>query len=294
MILTSSACGRLLLRRTHNLPCIFKRSKSFTPLNTVSPQPPTADSLSTAKTIPGPSWLWLEPVAAPFRAYGRANKRRPYVTQLISSLVIYFIGDICAQNISPASVSAPHSDAPLEGEEEQISKQQQQQAWKPYDPFRTLRALCIGGISSIPSYTWFIWLGNHFNYSSKIVSLTVKVVVNQIVFTPVFNSYFFGMQSLLTGATGEEIVERIRNTVPVSWVNSCKIWPVVTAFSFAYVPLEYRSIFGGVIAIGWQTYLSLLNQRAALQEQTEHAHEHDVVVAGIPADKPQQQQQAEG
>ena len=39
-----------------------------------------------------------------------------------------------------------------------------------------------------------------------------------------------------------------------------------TAFSFTYIPIQYRSIFGGVIAIGWQTYLSLLNQRAAAME----------------------------
>jgi protein Mpv17 len=79
------------------------------------------------------------------------------------------------------------------------------------------------------------------------------------------------MQSLLSGATASEIVERIKNTVPVSWINSCKIWPAVTAFMFTFIPLEYRNIFGGVIAIGWQTYLSLLNQRAVAQEELELA-----------------------
>lgn len=84
------------------------------------------------------------------------------------------------------------------------------------------------------------------------------------------------MQSLLSGATLPEILERIKNTVPTSWYNSCKLWPAVTAFSFTYIPIEYRSIFGGVIAIGWQTYLSLLNTRAAAKEEMEHAAMHDV------------------
>jgi protein Mpv17 len=99
----------------------------------------------------------------------------------------------------------------------------------------------------------------------------VQVTVNQLLFTPFFNSYFFGMQSFLSGATLPEVAERIKNTVPISWINSCKIWPAVTAFMFAFIPLEYRSIFGGVIAIGWQTYLSLLNQRAAAVEELGHA-----------------------
>jgi protein Mpv17 len=86
------------------------------------------------------------------------------------------------------------------------------------------------------------------------------------------------MQSLLSGATGLEIVERIKNTVPTSWINSCKLWPVVTAFSFTYIPIQYRSIFGGVIAIGWQTYLSLLNQRAAAKEEMEHDTGHEAAV----------------
>jgi hypothetical protein len=77
------------------------------------------------------------------------------------------------------------------------------------------------------------------------------------------------MQTLLAGASFDEIVERIKNTVPTSWINSCKVWPAVTAFSFTYIPIQYRSIFGGVIAIGWQTYLSLLNQRAAALELSE-------------------------
>lgn len=97
-----------------------------------------------------------------------------------------------------------------------------------------------------------------------------QVVVNQLLFTPIFNSYFFGMQTLLAGASLDEIVERIKHTVPTSWINSCKLWPAVTAFSFTYIPIQYRSIFGGVIAIGWQTYLSLLNQRAEKMEMGEH------------------------
>ncbi len=77
-----------------------------------------------------------------------------------------------------------------------------------------------------------------------------------------FNTYFFGMQAALAGASLSETWERITKTVPVSVVNSCKLWPAVTAFSFAFLPLEYRPVFGGVIAVGWQTYLSYLNRLA--------------------------------
>lgn len=108
----------------------------------------------------------------------------------------------------------------------------------------------------------FIFLSENFNFTSRILSIATKVTINQICFTPVFNSYFFGMQSFLAGDNLEQVWERIRVTVPVSFVNSMKLWPAVTAFSFAFIPMEYRSIFAGVIAVGWQTYLSFLNRSA--------------------------------
>ena len=100
-----------------------------------------------------------------------------------------------------------------------------------------------------------MFLGRSFNYSSKALSLGTKVVVNQIVFTPVFNSYFFGMQSLLSGDSFAEAWERIMRTVPVSFVNSCKLWPAVTAFSFTYIHPQYRSLFAGQSAM--TDYLSI-------------------------------------
>jgi hypothetical protein len=117
----------------------------------------------------------------------------------------------------------------------------------------------------------FMFLGNHFNYTSKVVSLATKVTVNQICFTPIFNSYFFGMQSFLSGDSLPEVWERIKRTVPISIINSCKLWPAVTAFSFTFIDPQYRSIFAGFIAIGWQTYLSYLNRKAEVAEAAERA-----------------------
>jgi hypothetical protein len=116
-----------------------------------------------------------------------------------------------------------------------------------------------------------MFLGNNFNYSSKILSLATKVTVNQICFTPIFNTYFFGMQSLLSGDTLPEVWDRIKRTVPISMINSCKLWPAVTAFSFTFITPQYRSIFAGFIAIGWQTYLSYLNRKAEVAEAAERA-----------------------
>ena len=50
-------------------------------------------------------------------------------------------------------------------------------------------------------------------------------------------------------------------------LNSLKLWPAVTAFSFAFVSPEYRFMFSGIFAVCWQGYLSLLNRREEKEER---------------------------
>ena len=146
--------------------------------------------------------------------------------------------------------------------------------------------MLIGSLASIPGYKWFIFLGNHFNYRSHILSLVVKVCINQTFFTPLFNTYFFGMQTLLAGGSWADAKERVINTVPVSWKNSWKVWPAVTAFSFTYVPWQYRNVFAGVIAVFWQTYLSWLNRREERREVKVAEKERPEVVFERLEEKP--------
>jgi hypothetical protein len=91
-------------------------------------QPPRHDDPipvpNTVATIP--LWQRLGPLTRLAEAYARAQRKRPYVTQLCSSLVIYFCADLSAQRMSG----------------------------KEYTVDRTGRSLLIGAISSIPSYQW--------------------------------------------------------------------------------------------------------------------------------------------
>ncbi|KAI0815743.1 hypothetical protein GGR55DRAFT_629978 [Xylaria sp. FL0064] len=224
---------------------------------------------------PPPFWQRLGPLTRAAEAYGRAQRARPWAMQVASTLVVYLCADFGAQWISRGGqddVAPDVKDAKGEGRGEEGAKEKVKV--KGHDWARTARSLAIGGTAAIPGYIWFSFLSRSFNYSSKILSISIKVVVNQLVFTPLFNVYFFGAQALLSGDTPAEAWRRVCNTVPVSFVNSCKLWPAVTAFNFAFVPFEYRSIFGGVIAVGWQTYLSFLNRRAerleALRQRDEH------------------------
>ncbi|KAF7122289.1 hypothetical protein CNMCM5793_000246 [Aspergillus hiratsukae] len=123
--------------------------------------------------------------------------------------------------------------------------------------FSIIRSICSWPIchsmASIPSYEWFIFLHRQFNFTSKIASLLSKVVVQQAVYTPVFNTYLFTAQSLLSCASMEETLMDLKLALPTSIVNSINVWSGVAFVSFLWVPPQFRSVFSGCVAVCWQT-----------------------------------------
>lgn len=94
--------------------------------------------------------------------YGREQDKRPYWTQIWSTLVIYLCGDISAQLIlsgnddSPTTVAAEGEDGEV-GEDGGGGKGRIQGIWERYDPARTLRHLTVGGVACIPVYKWCVY-----------------------------------------------------------------------------------------------------------------------------------------
>ncbi|KAI0871913.1 hypothetical protein GGS24DRAFT_37974 [Hypoxylon argillaceum] len=250
----------------------------------------TAQARPQAKIdpIPGPNivaplpfWQRLGPLTRAGQAYARAQRARPWATQVASALVIYLCADFGAQRLGSAGSQNVPDDSVEEGRKRADGGDGSREEGRRHDWARTARSLAIGGTAAIPGFIWYSFLSRSFNYSSRVLSIAVKVAVNQLTFTPLFSVYFFGAQALLSGDSPAEAWRRVSNTVPVSFVNSCKLWPAVTAFSFAFVPFEYRSVFGGVVAVGWQTYLSFLNRRAETLESLRQG-DHAVRPGAIP------------
>lgn len=46
-----------------------------------------------------------------------------------------------------------------------------------------------------------------------------------------------------------EAWERCKSTVPRSFVNSWKVWPVITALNFTFIAPQSRSAFAGCFAV---------------------------------------------
>lgn len=176
-----------------------------------------------------------------FGWYARQQHHRPYITELCSMALVYCVGDFSAQILSADG----------------------------YDAHRTVRSITIGAVAAIPSRTWFLFLGRNFNYSSAMVSTWTKVVVNQLVYTSLFNVYFFAAHAILSGMAISGTIERVKMTVPTSLPRSFLYWPFVTAVNFTYVQPQSRSVITAIFAVFWQSYMSWLNAQAQKHDEAQ-------------------------
>ncbi|KAJ7784460.1 hypothetical protein B0H16DRAFT_1356510 [Mycena metata] len=180
-------------------------------------------------------------LVAPLNAYGRAAKTRPYIAQVSTTLLIWFAGDFLAQSIERSSQPTTAS----------------------WDLPRALRALLLGAGSAIPSYHWFNLLSRSFTKLPIYAAIAARVVTHQAVFAPIFSVYFFFAQAVLSGGTVGDGIDRVRAALVPSLINSARVWPAVMIVNFAFVPQELRALLHAFVAVGWQGYLSILNQRTA-------------------------------
>lgn len=97
-----------------------------------------------------------------------------------------------------------------------------------------------------------MFLHRRFNFTSNAASLATKVLVQQAIYTPIFNTYFFTMQSFLSGASVEQTLMRLQIALPTSIVNGWKVWSGVAIVSFMYIPPQFRSVFSGCVAVAWR------------------------------------------
>lgn len=199
-----------------------------------SPPPPKSGTNPASSQTQGSSRMLKS-----LNWYARQQHGRPYMTELCSMALIYCVGDLSAQVLSADG----------------------------YDGHQTLRSITIGLVAAIPSRKWFSFLARNFNYSSAMASTCTKVAVNQLVYTSLFNVYFFASHAILSGMAVTGVVQRIKNTVSKSLPRSFLYWPFVMAFNFTYVKPQSRSVVTAIFAVFWQAYMSWLNAQAQKHEK---------------------------
>ncbi|CAO3639355.1 unnamed protein product [Cunninghamella echinulata] len=140
---------------------------------------------------------------------------------------------------------------------------------KQHDIWRTGRMFIYGIFISGPVVgTWFSFVNRAVTIQNRFGAALARTAMDQILFTPVILGTFMLSMSLLERRSKDEIRQKFENSYINGLTNAYRFWPFANLFVFSMVPFVYRPLVNTTFSLGWNTYLSILNQNSLLQTTT--------------------------
>ncbi|KAB8269012.1 integral membrane protein [Aspergillus flavus AF70] len=168
-----------------------------------------------------------------FSWYQRSLIQRPVLTQSLTTACLFAVGDGLAQQGVEKKGIARH------------------------DVTRTARMALYGGAVFGPVATkWFQFLQNRINLGSPGKTLVARVATDQLVCAPTMIGVFLSSMSLMEGGDPRE---KLKKTYWEALRTNWTIWPALQTVNLYLVPLQYRVLTVNVFNIGWNCFLSFLN-----------------------------------
>lgn len=166
----------------------------------------------------------------------------PLLTKGITSGIIAGFGDVLGQSI-----------------------QSQDSLWEMmrtgrFDIIRTGRFVLLGTFLVGPvCHVWYGSLMQRFPGSS-FQRITTRVVLDQFCFAPLFLPTWLLNLWMLQGKSADYVVEEMPRILPEMVINNWKLWIPAQSINLGFVASKYQVLVSNVVAVAWNTYLSITTQ----------------------------------
>lgn len=156
---------------------------------------------------------------------------RPYLTQSITSAILFATGDTMAQQIIEKKGVGNHDIA------------------------RSGRMALYGSVFGPVATKWFDVLQKRIVFKNKNMEILARVASDQTLFA---GSNLFCFLSSMAIMEGSDPQEKLEKNYVSALTKNWMVWPFVQVVNFKYVPLQHRVLLVNVVSLGWNCYLSSL------------------------------------
>ncbi|XP_043289209.1 mpv17-like protein 2 [Venturia canescens] len=127
--------------------------------------------------------------------------------------------------------------------------------WERWCPNRT-RNMAISGMSvGIICHHWYRYLDKRL--PGRTIGIVVKkVVIDQLVCSPLCIAMFFITLGILEKSNWSELKEEIREKAHRLYIAEWVVWPPAQLINFYILPTKYRVLYDNTISLGYDVYTS--------------------------------------
>jgi len=108
-------------------------------------------------------------------------------------------------------------------------------------------------------YYGFRWLDNTFGTTTTLKTAVTKTLAGQVLLFPAYIVGFYTYLGFLEGLKSNEIGDKLRATVPATFVTGSVFWPLANVFNFMFIKPSGRVVYVNIAGLFWNSYLSWEN-----------------------------------
>ena len=126
---------------------------------------------------------------------------------------------------------------------------------KKIDSKRTYRMAISGSTVGVICHFWYQYL-DRLLPGRSIQIVIKKVIIDQIICSPICISVFFITIGLFESKSLEELRNDIKNKFIRLYAAEWVVWPVAQIVNFYVLPTRYRVLYDNTISLGYDVYTS--------------------------------------
>lgn len=167
-------------------------------------------------------------------SYANALVKRPLITKMATTTVIYGAGDATSQALTPYLNKTEYK----------------------YDIRRNLGQAAFGFFCLGPFYHQYFRVLDILVKSTGAKGATLKLLIDQTIGATIIISGFTIWGTMFKGGSFNDAITQLKTSFVSIFKLNAMVWPAASIINFGLVPLEYRTLFVNCVAFFWSIILS--------------------------------------